>query len=273
MVASEITPPQNESKVPSKLSSIAHYNKFRRKPDYNFKSVISGVFKDVFSDVSNKYTSPEIRRMKLKVVGIFACLGVLGGHTYSVYRGFTRLQLYSRHLLVGMGMGVCCAFPVVSLYNLKYKQYPDIYMILRTGWISSIFGLAARGSYRFMIPYGVAGMILQAFMLGVWYQLIKPLYYYHILSWPDYVPPKWWPVQPGTGMEVYLDAVQQERLNVTYPEDLQYFSQLDHEKEEKLQKLKAMEFEQDFVYHSEIQEKQQLDPDDKLVKPKNMFGI
>ena len=135
----------------------------------------------------------------------------------------------------------------------------------------SICGLVHRGAYYYMMPYAVAGMALHGVMLLFWHQIIKPIYYHHLLAWPDYVPPKWWPSQPITGMEVYLDALQMERLNVTYPEDLEYFKQLDQEKEERLQKMKAVEFEQEFVYESEIAEKQQLEHD--MMKPKNMFGI
>jgi len=122
-----------------------------------------------------------------------------------------------------------------------------------------------------MAPYGLLGMAVHALLLTVWYQLIKPIYYFHILRWPDYQPPKWWPAQHVSGMEVYLNELHLERGNVTYPEDLKYFENLDKMKEDKLQKRKALEFEENFVYHSEIGEKQQLE--DNPTKPKNMFGI
>eukprot|EP01084_Bolivina_argentea_P094930 170680_1 len=260
--------PTRKSKLPSEYD---HYNKFRRKKKYTGWQLISGVFKDVFTEVSNKITNNEIRTLKLKLIGGFFGLGLLCGHTYSVYRGFTRLQLYSRHVLVGGGMGTLGAFPVVSFLNVKNKQFPYAYMIIRGGIFGSICGLIHRASYKWMLPYGCIGMLLHGFIIIIWDQAIKPFYYHHILSWPDYIPPKWWPSQHICGMELYVNSLEDERLNVTYPEDLEYFKKLDKEKEAKLQKRKQEEFEQEFVYHSEINEKQQLEQDP--MKPKNMFGI
>lgn len=262
--------PEKADSKPSP-SKYTHYNKFRRKPESDWKTVISGVFDDVCGEITNKVTNPTQRKLKLKIIGGFICCGVLVGHTYSAYRGFTRLSLYGRHLLVGGGLGTLSAFPVLTFLNLKHKQYPDAYLMIRGGLWGSVCGLAHRGSYSYALPYGLIGVAIHGIMLLFWYELIKPIYYYHMLGWPDYYPPKWWPSQPMTGLEIYLNALQNERLNVTYPEDLRYFQQLDQKKEEKLQALKQQEFEEAFVYESEIAEKQQLDHD--RLKPKNMFHI
>eukprot|EP00483_Globobulimina_turgida_P009481 UN09500 len=219
---------QIKSNLPSKY---IHYNKFRRKQEYTRWQIISGVFKDLVSEVTNKVTDREQQKLKLKIVGAFVCCGLLGGHTYSAYRGFTRLQLYSKNLLVGAGLGPLCAFPVISFMNIKDKKFPNSYMIIRGGMFGSICGLIHRGSYKYMLPYGIIGMLIHGFILTIWHQLIKPAYYHHILAWPDYIPPKWWPSQPICGMEVYVKALQDERLNVTFPEDLEYFKKLDKVKE------------------------------------------
>ena len=264
-----LKPIKPKSKLPPKYD---HYNKFRRKQEYTWQSVISGCFRDLQGDVTSKV---KIKRedtiLKFKILAGFFCCGLLGGHTYTAYRGFSRMSLYTQHVLVGGGTGTLCAFPVLSFLNIKNKECPNAYMIARGGIFGSVCGLAHRGSFKYMFPYSILGMSVHGLLLTFWYGLIKPVYYYHILRWPDYIPPKWWPDQPISGMEVYLNELQMERLNVTYPEDLQYFEALDKDKEDKLQKRKAMEFQENFVYHSEIGEKQQLETDP--VKPKNMFGI
>ena len=157
-----------------------------------------------------------MQQLKLKIIGGFICCGILVGHTYSAYRGFTRLSLYSRHLMVGGGIGTLSAFPVITFLNIKQKQFPNAYMIIRGGLWGAVCGLAHRGTYYYALPYGMIGMIIHGLMLTVWYQLIKPIYYYHMLSWPDYYPPKWWPSQPITGLQIYLNELEKERLNVTY---------------------------------------------------------
>ena len=258
----------------AKLSDVSeeyrHYNKFRRKPKYEWKSVISGVFNDIFGEITNKVTNPRMQQLKLKIIGGFICCGLLIGHTYSAYRGFTRLSLYSRHLMVGGGIGTLSAFPVITFLNISDKEYPNLYMIIRGGIWGSICGLAHRGSYYYILPYGLIGISFHLSLLLIWYQIIKPIYYYHILSWPDYYPPKWWPSQPMTGLQIYLQECQYERLNVTYPEDLQYFNKLDIEKENKLKSIKEQEFQQSFIYQSEIHEKSQLE---NQHIPRNWFGL
>merc|ERR1719491_935778 len=191
-----------KSKLPPRYD---HYYGIRNyKSDLSLTTVISGIFTDVFSEVTNKVTDRSEQIRKLKVVGGFVCCGLLGGHTYSAYRGFTRLQLYSRHILVGGGMGTLCAFPVLSFMSVKHKQHPNAYILIRGGLFGSICGLVHRGAYRYMLPYGLMGVAVHSLLLMGWYSLVKPVYYFHFLAWPDYCPPKWWPVQPMSGMEVYL---------------------------------------------------------------------
>lgn len=256
------------------MSTNYYYcNKFRNKNNYNkyeWRVLISGVFNDVFSEITNKIRDKKMFKLKSKIIGGFICCGILIGHTYSVYRGFTRLSLYSRHLMVGGGIGTLSSFPFITFLNIKEKEYPAIYMIIRGGIFGSICGLAHRGSYYYILPYGLIGITIHSFILLIWYQLIKPIYYYHILSWPDYYPPKWWPSQPINGLQIYLKECQNERLNVTYPEDLQYFKQLDINKEEKFKNIKQQQFDQSFIYQSEINEKSQLE---KQQKPTNWFGL
>ena len=241
------------------------WNKVRRKTEsLQASQVISGVFKDVFFDISRKVTDYKSQKLKFKIIGTFACLGILGGHTYSAYRGFTRLKLYSRHLMVGGGLGTLCSFPIISFLNMKDKQFPKTYILIRGGLFGGICGLTHRG-YNFIFPYSIIGIILHSFILLSYYEFIEPIYYYHILKWPDYIPPKWWPYQHITGLQVYLNELDLERLNVTYPEDLEYFSKLDKNSENIIKQKKEIEFERNFIHHSEITEGQQLDNNDLFI--------
>ena len=161
------------------------------------------------------------QKWKLKAFGVGMICGFLYGHGYAIFRGFFNMKTYSRVILTSTAMGMTFTIPVISMPNITSNETPIRHSII-TGIVwGGFIGYLKKGP-KYVLPFGMIGISLYLFMIGMYFQVVKPIYYYHYLEWPEYDPPIWWPIQPTHGLDIFDALVEKERLNVIYPEDLNY---------------------------------------------------
>lgn len=246
--------PSSSQRSLSTLSQTSVSSTITASKESNF---ISGVFNDFVP--RNSITDKKYQTQKLKIIAFAAVFGALGGHSYASWRGFFRLKLWSRHVLSGTFIGLSLVLPFFAFRNISNKNHPVFYVSVQGAIFGSIIGVMHRGPHYIPI-YSVFGIACYLGSLLAWNQIFKPVYYGHFLRWPEYRPPVWWPYQHLTAIELLDGEIERERLNVIYPEDIQYF--IEQEKEvnfEQKQIQKKMEIEQIFVHESEINERKQLE--------------
>ena len=240
-------------------SDKLHLSDFFKKDTYK-KEKLTSFFNDVTQDFNNRdeLLDDHKRTRKFQTLGGFFVLGAFFGHSYCAYRGVTRPSLYMRYVFGSSIIGLTCAGPVLSLPKISYKNYPVVYSSVIGGIWGGLIGFLHRGP-QYMVSYAFLGVSVYMIALLFWYQIIKPVYYLHYLKWPDYTPPVWWPYQPVNALQIYDREVEKERLNVIFPEDIQFLKKFDKETDPNRRKREEARVEREFVRDTELEIQRQLD--------------
>ena len=217
-------------------------------------------WRDLRKDFStaNERSDPTLLRKKFKKVGIALGIGAICGHSYCVYRGIFRPSLYIRYVLGSSVVGLAFSMPIFSFSKIKSQKYPMIYSIVIGGIWGGLIGFIHRGP-QFIIGYSFLGISFYLIGVCLWYQLFKPLYYFHYLKWPEYNPPFWWPYQPVTALQIYHSEVEREKSNVIFEEDLKFWQNYDTQKEKTLRTKQMIKAETEFVKDTELETKKYLE--------------